>query len=339
MRGHPLTAAVGAAALLLAGTGGLVAADQRSDLALAARERAQAAAQAATDKQRAAYLSGLQQVAATLYDDVQPLQAAVELVINGEDLSLVVLDDIAGALVDADRAAASRTALEQLQPSPDLAAGQAQALAALDQLAKAVRTTARVLDERKLLDAVVAADLELDAATRALEAAVGPVLPRAALRPSEFGRDGSRPPLSRTSYLLQAGSICGRSVGEQAERLQDGLGEDERALAQAEADRLARDLPRLLAVRAPTGDDPQVASGIRAPLRQSADLTAGLRGLLAASRTGDAAALAEAERQVSRGTVAAGKAAAGYREYGSQSCVLYLVGTEEPAAEDDGTAT
>lgn len=334
-RGLPLATGAGAAAVLLAGSA--VAVDQRADRE---GERAQRAAAAA----EARYGEDVSRASALLYDQLQPLQTAVERALDDEPFSGLVLSDVAGHLTTVDAARPARELLNASAVPRDRADEHTQLLQALDDVTAAVKLAAAVDDDaeqapdEELFAALVDADVALDDATRAFATPLVSVLPSdpKPLQPDTFGGsfDGQQAPLSRASYLLAAGSVCGQSLTALLEEL-DGRTDDPAAVLAANAEQYDDALPRLLAVKAPTADDNTVATSIRRPLRDSAALSEASRQLLSAARRGEVAAARQARNRVARASAAVNQAAEGYEQYGSQTCALYL-GDNEPSASADG---
>lgn len=305
------------------------AADLRGD-----EQRARAQAQERRDVD--AWLTAVRPLADRLYDHIQPLQKALEDTVGPAQLVVDVLEDVSQELVDAGELVAVADELGQTTPPKTVSADRDALVAAVREMAEAATTASTVFDaeqEEALVDALVDSDLALDRATRDYEAAIvrmhgGRPLPPV---PDILGEsDPARASASRAAYLQAAGAVCAGSLDEVAAAGDGGSDEDERRRAEALVTVLRRDVPLLAAVPAPPRDADLVRDTIATPLQGTLALVEGLDAALAAQ---DEAAARAAGKLLSQGELAAEKAAAGYREYGSATCSGFLVGFE--GAEDD----
>lgn len=315
-------------------TGGLAtAADLRAD---ERRERAAAAEQRAQEQERqavAAYQQALMPIAVAVFDVVQPLQQAYTDLDDGEVSAVDVLIDVGNHVASPEGVPALRSRLEAVQPPASLADEHQLLLTAAEDLAAAARGV-KPLDDSddasSYASTIAKGDLALDEATRDWIRPLTPVYEGATAPPIpvEAGTDGRRAPLSRASYLREAGNLCSDGIDAFDKT---GSAKPKPSLEEIRAGlkELTARVPRLAAVKAPTADDRRVRDSIRAPLKRTVELGQGFERAIAGVRRGDRAAIRAGEAQLVRGEVAAEKAAAGYRAYGSQLCALYLVGLDE----------
>lgn len=324
-------------------TGGFaVAGDLRAD---ERRERAAAAARRAAEQERkavAAYQQALTPVAVAVYDAVQPLQQAYTDLDDGDVSAVDVLIDVGNHLAGPDGVPALRTRLAALVPAPSLADEHELLLTAMDDYAAAARGVKPLdgSDDTSTYAGVIArGDLALDEATRDWTRPLTPVFEgvTAPPVPVEAGTDGRRPPLSHASYLREAGNLCSAGIDAYAKT---GSGKDEPSLEEIRAGlrELRSRVPKIAAVRTAPADAKVVADSIRGPLTRTLEIASGFDAAIAAARRGDDAGVRAGRAQITRGEVAAEKAAAGFRAFGSELCALYLVGLEDDggvAADDD----
>jgi hypothetical protein len=327
-------------------TGGLTsAADLRADERRAEARAAERRAEQRERKAVAAYQQQLAPVAVTVYDMVQPLQQAFRDLDDGDVDAVDVVIDVGNHLAAPQALPAMRARLGAITPPRSVLDRHRVLLETVDGFAFAaseVKPLDDSDDESTYARLLARADLALDDATRDWIRPITRIYAGAEAPPVpvEDGTDGPRTPLSHASYLREAGNQC--SAGIEAFD-KTGAGKDEPSLAEVRAGlrELSSRISRLAKVKAPTADDKVVAQTIRAPLRRTVELEQGFNAAIAAAQRGDDAGIRAGEAQITRGEVAAEKAAAGYRAYGSQLCALYLVGLEEGAAapEGDGTRT
>ena len=324
------------------GTGIVSAADLRED---ERRMRAIAAERRAEDRERAAvaqYQEALRPVAEGVYDEVQPLQQAFRDLADGDVQVVDPLIDVATHVAGERGVSKPRTGLRALTPAASMRQQHQLLLAALDDYVAAARQIGSLKDSAALrieADVIARADLALDAASRNWDRSLAAIFQGVTPPPSpvEAGVDGPRPPRSAASYLREVGNLCSAGIDAQ-----DKAGSDDPdpspAQLRASVAELGARLPLLTAVQAARGDDLLVTSSIREPLQRSREVVQGVNSALAAVERRDRAALRLARAQIARGEVAAQKAAAGFRAYGSDVCALYLVGIEDEAEpKPDGT--
>lgn len=320
-------------------TGGMVSAadlraDERRERAAAAERRAAEQAQ----RELVAYREALTPVVTAVYDLVQPLQLAFADLDDGDVSAIDVLVDVAAHLSSPEGLDVVRKQLEQVTPPAAVRAQHEQLAAAVADHVDAARPVAALAasdDDTRYASVIAKADIELDEATRRWTAPLIPVYSGATAPPVpvEFGTEASRVPLSRTSYLRDVGNLCSAGI-DSAVETDKGRGEPTLEEIRAGLRELANRLPKLVAVRAVPADEPRIRTGIRAPLERTQELVAGFEAAVAAARRGDAGGLRAARARITRGEVAAEKAAAGLLAYGSKVCALYLVGLEDDADVD-----
>lgn len=326
-------------------SGGLVAAaDLRDDQR---RERLAALERREQERERQAvvrYREQLTPLALAVYDHVQPLQQAHADLDAGNVPAVDVLIDVGNHVASPTGLPVLRRKLGDVTPARSLLDQHRVLLQAVDDIAYAGELLKELQDsddELSYAEVIARADLGLDDATRdwtralnaAYEGAQTPAVP------VETGADGPRVPVSHASYLREAGNECLAGIEAFAAT---GAGKREPSLEEVRAGlkELTTRVPLLAKVKAPTADDKVVATTIRVPLRRTVELAGGFDAAVAAARRGDAAGVRAGQAQLARGEVAAEKAAAGYRAYGSEVCALYLVGLEEgAAAKGDATRT
>lgn len=341
----PVVIAVSA---LATGGAGIVSAgeireDEREARAAALREvqRAAAAKRAAAAREaelEAAYREELGRIAEEVYDAVTPLQQAYTDLDEGRVSSVDVLIDVGGAEGVPAALVGPQEALEELEVPAALTdehRGLGEALQALEEAGSTEEMLAAA-EGRALGRVIVESDLQLDVASRRWAAAVELVY--GGERPvSVASRDGKggRKPRSRTSFLHQAGTVCLQGldvvISEDPER-EPSLQEVHAAVRE-----LSGRIPKIVAVPTADVEESEVEASIRVHLRRAAEVGAGFRAAERAARGGDEAGLRAAEAQIARSGLAAEKAAAGLRAYGSETCALYLVGSEEGSG-DEGTS-
>ncbi len=325
-------------------TGGFVAAaDLRAD---ERRERALAAQRLAEQREReavAAYQQAVTPVATELYDLVQPLQQSYADLQDGVVSAVDVLIDVSAYVVGEQGLPALSSRLEAVVPAESVREGHEQLEGALQEMAAAARPVAALADDTEDTvdaDRIAEGDLGLDAATRDWTAALTRAFAGAAPPPApvEAGVAGVRPALSPTSYLREAGNLC--SAGLDA-LMEAGNDKPDRSVEEARQtlQELSGRIPQLTAVKVVPADEKRVADSIGEPLQRTLELSAGFESAVAAARRGDRPGLQAAQAQIARGEIAAEKAAAGFRAYGSQLCALYLVGLEDEAGADAGEDT
>lgn len=289
------------------------------------------------------YQQALAPVADAFYDQVQPLQQAFRDLADGDVPTVDPLLDLAAHVAGERGIGPLRQQLEAVAPAASLLREHQLLLTALDDHVSAAGQLGVLRDSAEVrieADLIARADLALDAATRHWTGAVAVVFtgnPTPPI-PAEAGVEGLRPARSSASYLRGVGNLC--SLGLEALHLAGSDGSAPTAIqVRASATELSSRLPQLKAVPTATSDEPLVSSSIREPLDRARELVDGLNRGLRAMERGDQAALRSAQGQIARGEVAAHKAAAGLRAYGSELCAIYLVGVEDAAEPDPGRPT
>lgn len=326
-------------------TGGVASAvDLRADerqqrQALAERRAAEAEKKAVT-----AYQQALTPVAVTVYDTVQPLQQAYTDLDVGTVSAIDVLIDVGKAVAAADGLPAVKAQLAALTPAPSLTEEHDRLVAAVDDLLAAAGTS-QVLDDSDDEDSynrlIADGDLSLDEATRDWTRPLTPVYAGAAAPPAplEAGTAGKRVPQSHPSFLREAGNLCSTGI-DQLEKVRGNSDDPSLEQIRAGLRELTGRVGPLVDVKAAPADEKSVQDSIRTPLQRTVEIEKGFAAALDAARRGDQAAVRAGQAQIARGEIAAEKAAAGYRAYGSQICGLYLVGLEDDASgEADDTST
>lgn len=318
-------------------TGGLVsAADLRADERRQRQVLAERRAAEAEKMAVVAYQQELTPLAVSVYDTVQPLQQAYLDLDLGTVSAIDVLIDVGNAVAAQDALPALKASLEAVTPAPSLADQHTQLVTALEDLIVSARTSTALesaKDEAAYTSLVADGDLSLDEATRDWTRPLTPIFAGATAPPVpvEAGTAGKRAPRSHPSFLRDAGNLC--SAGIDALDTVRG-NDDDPSLEEVRAGlrELSGRIAPLAAVQAAPADEKLVQDSIRAPLQRTLDIERGF----------DAAGLRAGRAQIARGEIAAEKAAAGYRAYGSQICGLYLVGLEDDAsagAEEDTRTT
>ena len=327
-------------------TGGIVsAADLRAD---ERRERQALAERRAAEAERkavVAYQQALTPVAVSVYDTVQPLQQAYTDLDLGTVSAIDVLIDVGNAVAAEDGLPAVKAQLEAVTPAPSMVERHAELVTALDGLIASAGTSRKLedsADEDAYTSLVADGDLSLDEATRDWIRPLTPIFSGATPPPVpvEGGTAGKRVPRSHPAYLRDAGNLCSAGIDELEKVRGNG---DDPSLEEVRAGlrELSARIPSLTAVPAAPADEKTVQDSIRGPLQRTLELQRGFDAALAAARRGNRADFRAGQAQIARGEIAAEKAAAGYRAYGSQVCGLYLVGLEDDASAgaDEETRT
>lgn len=328
-------------------TGGLVsAADLRAEERRQRQLVAERRAAEAEKKAVVAYQQALTPLAVSLYDTVQPLQQAYLDLDLGTVSAIDVLIDVGNAVAAEDALPALKASLEAMTPAPSLVNQHAQLVTALDGLIASARTSKALesSDDGDTYTSLVAeGDLSLDEATRDWTRPLTPIFAGATAPPVpvEAGTAGKRLPRSHPSFLRDAGNLCSAGI-DALDKVRGNGGDPSLEQIRAGLKELSGRIAPLAKVQAAPADEKLVQDSIRAPLQRAVDIERGFQAAVAAAQRGDRAGLRAGRAQIARGEIAAQKAAAGYRAYGSQICGLYLVGLEDDAsagAEEDTRTT
>ena len=327
-----------AIALALTGTlvgGGVAAADLRADEQRAEAERQRVAAAEALARAEADYRTAVGALAEEVFDQVEPLQQTVERVLAVDDGSFTVLSDVSrGGGVDALKSV--RTRLGEIVPPPTLADGHRRLDAGLDALVRGSTALVNSVDpdlgEDSFFRELVRGDDSLDSGVRIFNDQLEELYAGGSV-PSLPGETGAgkagRPATSKAAYLYGVGALC---AGTSSENPDDpaGLRRDAAEL---------RDLLRgLVAVPAPPADAELVRTSIAEHVERGNAIVEGLEGAATAIDRRDDRALAAAEVQLERGSLALDQAADGFGAYGSETCKISFSSEEDGEEEPERPA-
>lgn len=333
-------------ALTLLGTGGTAgwaAADLRAEERRAEQERRKVAAAEAEARAVEAYRAAVEPLAAELYGEAQPFVRAMQDATDVELLAAGVLEDVSQVLVDTKPFDALHARLSSLTAPRSVYTQHLQMQSGLKDFADAADLAAGVAGQEDVDDvipALVSSEQALASATRTWRTPVETLFAGLPLPPVPAQHPDGDPaprPATRTSYLYEAGARCASSLGRIVEQI-EGRVDDDAHVARVSFTVLREDLPALIALSVPEADAGTLRDTITAPLedtRSASGLVAPLLDTLLSGR-GTPAQAREVETLLTRGEVAAERAAAGFRAYGSTTCSGYLVGFEdEPGSADE----
>ena len=328
-----------AIALALTGTlvgGGVVAADLRADERRAEAERRRVAAAEELARAEADYRTAVGALAEEVFDQVEPLQQTVERVLAVDDGSFTVLSDVSSRGGGVDALKSVRTRLGELVPPPTLADGHRRLDAGLDALVRGSTALVNAVDpdlgEDSFFRELVRGDDSLDSGVRILNAQLQQLYAGGSV-PSLPGETGAgkagRPATSKAAYLYGVGSLCAGIAGDNPDDA-TGLRRDAAEL---------RDLLRgLLAVPAPPADAELVRTSIADHIERGNAVVDGLEGAATALDRRDEKALAAAQVQLERGSLALDRAAEGFGAYGSETCKISFSSEEDGEEEPERPA-
>lgn len=338
MSDRPSLLLPGLVALALLGTGGTAgwtAVDLRADERRAEQERRRVAAAEAEARAVDAYRAAVALLATELYGEAQPFLRAMQDATDVELLGGGVLEDVSQLLVDTQAFDALHTRLSAITAPESVYPQHLQMQSGLRDFADAADLAAGVAgqeDEGDVIPALVTSEQALASATRTWRTPIEALFTGQPLPPIPARQPDGDPaprPATHASYLYDAGIRCASSVGRFVEQI-EGRTEDDAHVARVSFTLLRDDLPALIALPVPEADAGPVRDTITAPLedaRAASEAVAPLLETLLSGRGSDAQ-LREFDTLITRAEVAAERAAAGFRTYGSTTCSGYLVGFE-----------
>lgn len=332
-RALPAAIALSLTATLVGGAA--AAADLRADERRAQAERERIAAAEALARAEGEYRTAVGALAEDVFDQVQPLQEAIDRVVEVDDGSFTVLSDVSARGGGADALKSLRTRLGQIGPPPTMAEAHRTLDAGMEALVRGagsvVDAVAPDLGEEPFFRTLVNGDDALDSGVRILNTELKELFPDGAppLAAETGAPERGRPARSKAAYLYGVGTLCATSVPQN---------DDDAAGLRQDAQHLRSLLRGLAAVPAPAADAELVRTSIAEHVERGNAVVEGFEGAAAALDRRDQRALVAAQVKIERGILALDRAADGFAAYGSQTCEISFSSDGEDSEEPERPA-